>query len=367
MSWYERLRRRLGLAPQAPSPSRPAERPAPATPPARPAAPVLRKQPTGRLIHFGVDFGTCWSKLVMRDYQAPEPRAFVVRAEPAANVIGDYRIPSAVVERAGMLHFGHDSAGAAGAPAANVIRSPKMLVAGLFEGEHPTLPRSLDAEALCSLVVAHLLQLGDRRARQYCAAVAPGSWPKMSMTIGAPMAAIDDETIRGKFIAVARNAFEIWRAGDVDLSRGISLAQARVSVAAARERVALRSVTNPREWVRSEAEAGLLWAFQSPQVGEGLYACVDVGAGTTDVSFFRIRARFENGQWPKDGMVFYSATSGAPGVDKIDVILAESARKAVSPEVCRGHEGALLARADAATVQRGSCPVKWWKKDRVLP
>jgi hypothetical protein len=306
------------------------------------------------LIHLGVDFGTCWSKLVMRDYESPEPRAFVVRAEPGANPAGDYRIPSAVVERAGVLHFGHDGAGAARAPAANVIRSPKMLVAGLFEGEHPTLPGTLDAEALCSLVVAYLLRLGERRAREYCAAVAPGSWPKITMTIGAPMASIDDETIRGKFIGVARNAFEIWRAGDIDLSRGISLAQARVFVAAARERVALRSVTDPREWVRSEAEAGLLWAFKSPQVGEGLYACVDVGAGTTDVSFFRIRARFENGRWPKDGMVFYSATSGAPGVDKIDLILAENTGGTIRPDACRSREAELLNLADAATVQRAA-------------
>src|SRR5262245_17653301 len=50
--------------------------------------PVLRSNPAesdssrqrpSRLVHLGVDFGTCWSKLVLRDYEAATSRCFVVR------------------------------------------------------------------------------------------------------------------------------------------------------------------------------------------------------------------------------------------------------------------------------------------------
>jgi hypothetical protein len=77
-----------------------------------------------------------------------------------------------------------------------------------------------------------------------------------------------------------------------------------------------------REWVRSEAEAGLLWIVASPRVAPGLYVCADVGAGTTDVSVFRIAETFEDTHWIKGKLAFYSAYSERPGMDAIGEVIA---------------------------------------------
>jgi hypothetical protein len=104
-----------------------------------------------------------------------------------------------------------------------------------------------------------------------------------------------------------------------------------------------KPVSEPREWVRSEAEAGLLWMFRSAAVPEGLYSCIDVGAGTTDVSFFRIVSRPVDGTWQKHGMVFFSGESDQPGVDAIDEVLVAHGLGESVPAV-RGKEAGLLTR-----------------------
>jgi len=51
--------------------------------------------------------GTCWSKLVVRNYEAPRPLAFVVRPSGSDKGPGDkFRIPSAVTLLNGNLFFG---------------------------------------------------------------------------------------------------------------------------------------------------------------------------------------------------------------------------------------------------------------------
>lgn len=99
-----------------------------------------------------------------------------------------------------------------------------------------------------------------------------------------------------------------------------------------------------REWIRSEAEAGLLWIFRSPLVRRGLYACVDVGAGTTDVSFFRIRERHVGDAWVKDALGFYSARSSPPAMDALDDCLATIDGHDVWPAQLRGRENEMIER-----------------------
>jgi len=119
-------------------------------------------------------------------------------------------------------------------------------------------------------------------------------------------------------------------------------------IATAQERVAERSVVSGREWIRSEAEAALLWVFRSPAVAEGLYGCADVGAGTTDVSFFRIRSRFDDGMWLKDALGFYSSRSTPPAVDVLDDGLAEAEGRGRSPLDLRGQEDAVIKEGGLA-------------------
>jgi hypothetical protein len=114
-----------------------------------------------------------------------------------------------------------------------------------------------------------------------------------------------------------------------------------------------------RFWVRSEAEAALWWAFRSPQVPDGPYAKVDIGAGTTNASVFRIVAEHQDGEggghWTKVKMAFFGADSKSTGMDAVDERLAKWRGIDVSrSSELRGREEHLFVDREA---QRVCAPV----------
>jgi hypothetical protein len=123
-----------------------------------------------------------------------------------------------------------------------------------------------------------------------------------------------------------------------------------------------------RDWLRSEAEASMLWAFRSPGVPAGPYLKVDVGAGTTNASMFRILEGHDGGQWVKTGFAFFGTYSGSHGMDAIDHDLA--AHLGMNVEDClelRAQEDRLLhdkAALEAARQAFGrirNSPVEAWR------
>lgn len=333
--------------PIAPAPD-PQAVPPPAPPrlaaaPGVPSKPVSQAPPIPRHLHLGVDFGTCWSKLVLRDYEAREDRCFVVQPDERFGSNGDYRIPSAVVIHERSLWFGWQGQVRAQQPHAIVIHSPKMRAAfGERAVANPVpLPVGATAEDLAALVVAYLLEIGRCAAEEYVTWL-PGRFnPQITMTIGAPMSLLDSHELRPKFLRIARTGFELFRSLPRSVLDGMLIEDGIQAVRCARARVADKAVAEPREWVRSEAEAGLLWMFCSAAVPEGLYSCIDVGAGTTDVSFFRIVSRPIDGTWQKHGMVFFSGESDPPGVDALDEVLVANGLGDSVPAV-RGTEAELI-------------------------
>ncbi len=311
----------------------------------RPPAPQAQRGslPTRR-VHLGVDFGTCWSKLVLRDYQAPTDRCFVVRPGSSFDAGDNYRIPSSVTVVDRRLHFGWTGDQMASGAGAYIIRSPKMGAAFPSTANEVDKCIGLSAEDVSILVVTYLLQVGFKRAREYCATLSPPATPRMSMSMGVPMSVLDENRTRKRFLAIARSAFDIWKAEgeQPSFADGVDVDRARELITSARARTAERPVTLPRNWVRSEAEAGLLWIYRSPLVGEGLYGCVDVGAGTTDVSFFRIRERYEGNTWVKDALGFYSAASSPPAMNELDDRLATIHGDGLSAASLRGQEDDVI-------------------------
>lgn len=320
-------------------------------PPAAPSPAGRSREPQParqRHVHLGMDFGTCWSKLVLRDYEAPTDRCFVVRPGARFDAGSDYRIPSSVTVHDGRLYFGWTGRRMAERPGAKVVTSPKMRAAfpTLFADQERSVV--LNAEELSILVVVYLLQVGFAGAQSYCAGLSQAATPRMTMSMGAPMSVLDDGPLRDLFVSIARVAYEIWRASgqQANFAKGVGIDLARDLLTAARARVAQRAVIASREWVRSEAEAGLLWIFRSPRVSEGLYGCIDVGAGTTDVSFFRIRMRKEGEAWVKDALGFYSARSAPPAMDTLGECLAKFDGRAAA--MLRGEENDVIRRHSLA-------------------
>jgi len=275
-----------------------------------------------RHLHLGLDFGTCYSKLVLRDYDAREDKCLVIVPEVAGQRKSNYLIPSLVVLWDGCLHFGFQAQEIASRSGAIEFCSVKIRAAypDSFKEEAEKLPKNFTYEDLSILVILYLLQVSDHFAKAY--AMQFNATPKLTMTTGAPMGALNQSRLQGIFLRMARSAYEAFGIKGLPQLQGIKLEQASEFLKFARDSITKQSAFgDPRDWVRSEAEAALLWAYRSPKVGPGLYACVDIGAGSTDSTFFKIVNSYEgkpgNGVWLKDRMAFFGAVSEHIGMDDI--------------------------------------------------
>jgi hypothetical protein len=300
--------------------------------------------PRTRRLHLGLDFGTSWSKMVLRDYDSAEPLCHVVAPSLGRARRPDYRIPSLVSHYRGRLYFGSLAQEREAAPGATAFYSIKMHAAlpDAVRGPLPALPPGTTAEDLATLAISYMLQIGRAAAANYAAR--HSCVPMLTMTIGAPMSVLQErDRASAIFLRMARTAWGITKDDELDLSKGVVVGKAIELVA--REREALQPLKDDAaidEWVRSEAAAGVLWAMRSPAVGPGLYGCADVGAGTTDSSFFRIVEDWQGDRWVKNRVVFYGARSGAPGMDAMGELLRSRSGKPLRE--IRGKEEALLKR-----------------------
>ena len=116
-------------------------------------------------------------------------------------------------------------------------------------------------------------------------------------------------------------AFQLYRQGRPMEGERISRVKARGSPDAAITAVCSEPAIakdDLRAWIRTDAEAALLWPFHSPAVPEGPYAKIDIGAGTTNASIFRVVADPETGYKTRERISFFGACSKPTGMDAID-------------------------------------------------
>lgn len=294
-----------------------------------------------RQLRLGVDYGTSRSKLVITDYGAiPRERSFVVRPPREFTAEGDFRIPSTVSVDQGTIHFGFAAEECADRADA-VYRSLKMLCAypDHFYGDHAEMPPNLNARDLATLYVGHLIQLGQQAASRYSDRL--GVQWSMGVTLGVPMAQLDDDDLARLFVSIAREAFSLK--DSIDLLDGVASASAADALMTVRKELSASSPEEPRDWVRSEAEAALFWAYRSPEIPEGRYACIDVGAGTTSASWFHLSAVKSGDDLMKERLSFYGAECEPPACDAIDDVLADHLELSTRAEA-RGREMELLER-----------------------
>ena len=304
-----------------------------------------KKRQDVRPLRLGVDYGTSRSKLVVTDYGSIEgERSFVVRPPPEYEGTGEYRIPSTVSIDGDAMYFGFAAESRARGSVA-VYRSLKMLCAypDRFYGDRAELPPGLNARDLSTLYVGYLIQLGQEAGNRYATRYRAES--SIGITLGVPMAQLDNTGLLQMFVGIAREAFALRE--KIDLLNGADTAEAAQALVAVRESLSGSFPEEPRDWVRSEAEAALFWAHGAPQISHGRYACVDVGAGTTGASWFHINPARSGGVLVKDRLAFYGAACSPPGCDAIDAKLATHLGLPTSAET-RGQEAKLLERLQAA-------------------
>lgn len=299
-----------------------------------------------RSLRLGVDYGTSNSKLVITDYGSVDgERSFVVRPQTQPDRLDDYRIPSTISFEDDTMHFGFAAESQAGS-AATIYRSLKMWCAypERFYGDPADLPPKLNARDLATLYVGHLTQLGQEAGNRYAARFQAN--PSLSVTLGVPMAQIDDAELQAFFVNMAREAFVLRER--INLLGGVSTEEALQALVTVRDELSGSVPEQPRDWVRSEAEAALFWAHSSPDIQHGRYACVDVGAGTTSASWFHIKRELIEDVLTKGRLSFYAADCSPPGCDAIDAVLAEHF-DLPTRAAARGCEAELLEQIPSTT------------------
>ena len=292
--------------------------------------PVTPRKKQPKVVIVGIDFGTSGTKMVLGD-TTTDLHHLLVRAEEQAD--GTAFVFSSVVQIYGeQVFFGSSAVEQRSADAE--FRSFKVCLAcqhglaacrrcahgtaqsGIFEYMSPTVLIRLEAEHLATWYLAHVIGRAKRELSQ--------RWGtdfdvRPVFNVGAP---IDQWNARGGSELFTRVAFYAEKLSDI-ASNGIRVAELLDAYNAVRSKfLAVPSEEQRNVFVQPETAAGLMSFVTSPRTPPGLYGIVDVGAGTTDVSFFRL-ADFKSDE-PRR-MSFYEAKTDVVGAGDLDRCLAHLA------------------------------------------
>ncbi len=309
--------------------------------------------PLRRRFHLGLDYGTSAAKMVVRDYGAAGGDEAHVVLGPG----GQFRFPSGVAVGGGYAWFGlspndlttlglnremtlYESVKVRCA----VELAPRAAALHLRKIAPPV--ERLTWVDLAALTIWWLVSESSRFANTL---LLPGEQPVLGMTMGAPTSFLQNARLAAGFVRIARTGWRLFKRNGPLGYPFLTLKQAQDAIASVGISGDPESTTGPdvRSWVRSEAEGALWWAFRSPSVDDGPFIEVDVGAGTTHVSLFRIVSKYLEGRWVKSKICFFSSVASTDGMDAIDVALAR--RSGVDPVSLRGREsGAAKELGDEA-------------------
>lgn len=307
--------------------------------------------PERRILRIGLDYGTSTSKLVVRDYsQRGGEQAY------ALEINRQLRFSSSVAMLQGQLLFGRsrNAAETTGEVPVwydslkmRIAMEEKRLPGPVYYGSTPAYPEGISGPDLVTLTIWHLLSLAAQAIqRKYQRDLADF---RLGATMGIPMGFFDDPHLRVLFLGIARQGWWLFRQKGMFTEATLSLERARETLAEVKESVMpVNSIpeSEVRNWIRSEAEAAMWWAFRSPSIPDGLYAKIDVGAGTTHASIFRIVAKAIGGKWVKESLAFFGAQAVPVGMDAIDTALASMCGIPPDRSVgLRGEENNILRRA----------------------
>lgn len=284
---------------------------------------VERSQEQSRMrvqqVNIGLDFGTSTTKVIARlDRPGGSQGEFHILAPPDSS--GSVLFPSTIALDESTLLFG---AAAEKSPSVAKARSFKMnlpIEAGLqienWRQRFRLGDTGLSAEDATTLYLAWVLNQSQCRLKELLG----GAGQECTVNAAAPLDQLNRDPklislfhrIMFRGLRLAPSAKMPWRLSD-----------ARACL----EQIAQLPVPEATEspiTVIPETHAAMTAYMLRPGQEKGLFACVDVGAGTTDVAFFWFHST--------DGIpeaCYYGARSGYVGLDDIDFSLGE--KHAMSP------------------------------------
>lgn len=305
-------------------------------------APVASRKKQPKVVIVGIDFGTSSTKMVLGD-TTTDLHHLLVRPEGQAE--GAAFLFSSVVQIDGEQVFFSSSAVEHRDVDAE-FRSFKVCLAcqqglavcrrcahgtaqsGIFEYASLTGLIRLEAEHLATWYLAHVI---GRAKQELSRRWGTDFDVRPVFNVGAP---IDQWNARGGSELFTRVAFYAEKLSAI-ASNGIHVAELLDAYNAVRAKfLAVPSEEERNVFVQPETAAGLMSLVTSPRTPPGLYGIVDVGAGTTNVSFFRL-ADFKSDE-PRR-MSFYEAKTDVIGAGDLDRCLAHLAALRI-----RDTEGMLI-------------------------
>lgn len=311
------------------------------------------RQPMKQIV-VGLDFGTSGTKVVVRDLWSnrAEPLMFADDSSTHAAFI----LPSSIRVDEGRLYFA--DAAEDRRRSGQLFRGFKMCLAcelGLNACQISQCPNNAFSEGrfritkTCEnsvlsakdLTVWYLAYVQGRIAEYLHNRYGHAADLKVWTNIGAP---IDQESVAGAKAEFTRIAYLSQCLSNV-VRNGIPLED----VIEAQTDLESKSLVVPDEtertiFVQPETATGLMAFLKSTAAAPGLYAIVDVGAGTTDVSFFRLSlpvrfgmstAQMQSAAMGTEKMAFYEAKTRMVGSANIDTAIAKilAKRSALDHEI----------------------------------
>ena len=314
------------------------------------AGPQLPPEPDrgeGQTFNIGIDVGTSTTKVCFRPPGA-STEVFVISLGSEDTAL----CPSTVAVEGGCLYFGSEAEERARGSGAQVFRQFKVCVACevSLKPEVPTSScrckrmsdtsagsavfalSSVEESVLASDLLIFFLSwaMGEGR-RRLPNDLTGGRLPRTTYSISAPLDQFDaGSELNG---AYARVVFHAWRLSGA-IRQGIGLKEAFSWI------VGVQRVPLPPEEERTIElcpESGAIAAgYAMSTEEEGLYGVIDIGAWTSEMSFFRLTqvGRQTTGRWARS---FYAARSHRVAANQID-------------ERCRNHVIQLYDCSDPAPV-----------------
>ena len=255
-----------------------------------------------RFINVGIDFGTSGTKVIFRDIIGR--KSWVLEFENDLTGYSDYVFPSSIRIIDGAIYFGAEAEKRA--PKGSGIRSFKICMVCESGGISPsacslTFDKRLHPEPKVfnfplednKIISMSPLKLGTfflghviRRAKDKITKMFSELYDlQITYNMCVPVNFVINKKVLNSFnhcLFLAYHLSEVARDGsnlkDLDeYYKILDINYCRIPSAEKRQ-----------TFVQPETVAGIFQYMMSPRTDEGLYAIVDIGAGTSDISFFRL-------------------------------------------------------------------------------
>ena len=324
----------------------------------------------GQTFNVGVDVGTSTTKVCVRPPGAGSAMYVLALGPTGAS---SALCPSLVALDRGQLFFGHEAGQRAQDQQVKLFRHLKMCVAcesnwppqvpsTTCTSERPSVDDAcsatfamrspnelLWASDLLTLFLAWVMGESRRRIPRE---LAGETLPRTTYSVSAPIDQIDaDSTLAEVFGSVV---FWAWRLSGV-VAQGLSMADAiswldelrRVEVPPAKERLVE---------LCSESSANVAGYFLSPDAPLGQYSIVDIGAWTTEISFFRL-TDVERKTTGKLTLAFHAARSHRIAAGEIDERCCQNLELLYDKANPRGGVTVDAVREQRESGTFGRCPL----------